>query len=276
MSPVSAGSVEFKSATLSFGHDGKRVEAVRHLTLSIAAGEFFCIVGPSGCGKSTLLKSIAGYHQPESGEVLIDGRPSKEPGPDRGMVSQQHTLFPWRTALENVCFGPKMRGVGATERREAGRRLLSEMGLAGFEDCYPAQLSGGMQQRVEIARALINEPKVLLLDEPFSALDAETRRVMQELVLSIWQARQVTVVFVTHDIDEAMFLADRILVLSRRPSEVRAELPVAYERPRTLDMVASADFIAIKRRCLELVREGSSLTTSDLPSSRMGEKFALG
>ncbi|WP_394823964.1 ABC transporter ATP-binding protein [Pendulispora albinea] len=276
MSAATAGSVEFKGATLSFVDGGRRVEAVRNLTLRIDAGEFFCVVGPSGCGKSTLLKSIAGYHRPEKGEILVDGQVRTEPGPDRGMVAQQHTLFPWRTALDNVCFGPKMRGVGAAERREAGRRMLAEMGLAGFEDCYPAQLSGGMQQRVEIARALINEPKVLLLDEPFSALDAETRRVMQELVLSIWQARRVTVVFVTHDIDEALFLADRVLVLSRRPSEVRAELPVAYERPRTLDILASADFVAIKRRCLELVREGSALGGSELQSSRIGEKFALG
>jgi len=257
--------VQFQNATLSFGDGARRIEAVRNLTLDIAPGEFFCIVGPSGCGKSTLLKAIAGYLRPERGEVLVDGRASKEPGPDRGMVSQQHTLFPWRTALDNVAFGPKMRGVSAPERQDAATRLLGEMGLAGFERSYPAQLSGGMQQRVEIARALINEPKVLLLDEPFSALDAETRRVMQELVLSIWQARKLTIVFVTHDIDEAMFLADRILVLSRRPSEVRADLPVAYERPRTLDIAASADFVAIKRRCLELVREGSS-----------GGKFALG
>ncbi|HWL87260.1 MAG TPA: ABC transporter ATP-binding protein, partial [Polyangiaceae bacterium] len=199
---MSAGRVEFKGVSLAFGTGARRVEAVRSLDLRVSAGEFFCVVGPSGCGKSTLLKSIAGYHQPERGQVLVDGRPTLEPGPERGMVSQQHTLFPWRTALDNVCFGPKMRGIAADERRRMGRRLLAEMGLDGFEDTYPAHLSGGMQQRVEIARALINEPKVLLLDEPFSALDAETRRVMQELLLAIWQARKITIVFVTHDIDE--------------------------------------------------------------------------
>ncbi len=227
---MSGGSVVFEGVTLSFGEGARRIEAVRNLDLSIAAGELICILGPSGCGKSTLLKSIAGYLAPERGRVLVDGEPVTAPGPDRGVVSQQHTLFPWRTALDNVSFGPKMRGVSPEARKEAAQKLLGEMGLSGFEKAYPQELSGGMQQRVEIARALVNEPKVLLLDEPFSALDAATRRAMQELLLSLWKARRITIVFVTHDIDEAILLGRRIVVLGPRPAEVRQE----FSRPFSL------------------------------------------
>jgi NitT/TauT family transport system ATP-binding protein len=233
----------------------QRFEAVRHISTTIQAGEFVSIIGPSGCGKSTLLNAIAGYLPPSGGRLRVDGEPVLGPGPDRGMVFQQHSLLPWRSALKNVAFGLKMSGVAARERLARAEEFLELVGLKGFADRYPAQLSGGMQQRVEIARVLINSPRVVLMDEPFGALDAQTRERMQQLLLGIWGRLKPTVLFVTHDIDEALVLSDRVLVMTHRPGRIREEIVVNLPRPRPADVVVSPEFIALKKRCLALVQD---------------------
>ena len=251
--PLEGGRIELRDVSIVLGSGAARFEAVRNFTCSISAGEFVCILGPSGCGKSTLLGAVAG-HLHADGEVLLDGEPIIGPDLDRGMVFQQHSLFPWRTVLGNVAFGLKMRGIGAQERRARAHEIIHLVGLEGFVDRYPTELSGGMQQRAEIARVLINHPRVVLMDEPFGALDAQTRVKMQELLLDIWARIRTTVIFVTHDIDEALFLADRILVMSHRPGRIREEVAVALPRPRRVDTVTSEEFIRLKRHCLGLLR----------------------
>src|SRR5438874_9857917 len=213
----SVGRIDIADVSISLGEGSDAFEAVNGLSVAIAPGELVCILGPSGCGKSTLLGALAGHLQITAGRVTVDGQSIQRPSPDRGMVFQQHTLFPWKRVRDNVAFGPKMRGLARRERDLAADSILKLVGLSGFEAFYPAQLSGGMQQRVEIARVLINQPRVLLMDEPFSALDAQTRSMMQEVLLDIWSKIPTTTVFVTHDIDEALFLADRIVVMSARP-----------------------------------------------------------
>ncbi|ERS00500.1 NitT/TauT family transport system ATP-binding protein [Marinobacter nauticus] len=229
--------------------------AVKNANLTVRPGEFICLLGPSGCGKSTLMNSIAGFVPPTSGEVTIDGALVTEPGPDRGMVFQQHSLFPWKTVKENVAFGPLMAGVGQNEANSVARTFLSLVGLAAFENAYPNTLSGGMQQRVGIARALANYPSVLLMDEPFGALDAQTRVMMQENLLEIWSEFRNTVVFVTHDIDEAVFLSDRIVVMSASPGRIIADIDVKLPRPREQSLLTSPEFMALKRQCLDLIRQ---------------------
>jgi NitT/TauT family transport system ATP-binding protein len=225
------------------------------ITLEIAPGQLACVLGPSGCGKSTLLAALGGFLAPSSGGIDVDGTPVGGPSPALGLVFQQSTLLPWRSVEDNVAFGLKMRGISRTSRRAAARDLLAVMGLTGFERHYPSQLSGGMQQRVEIARVLINRPRVLLMDEPFAALDAQTRASMQELLLALWARMQTTVVFVTHDIEEAILLGDRVLVLTGRPGRLREDITVGFPRPRPADLVTSAPFVEVKRRCRDLVRE---------------------
>ncbi|WP_437899994.1 ABC transporter ATP-binding protein [Sorangium sp. So ce124] len=249
------GAVEISGLSVALGVGARRVEAVRDLDLRVEGGELVSLLGPSGCGKSTILNAVAGYVAPERGSIVVGGERVEGPGPARGMVFQQSSLLPWKTVLNNVGFGLKVRGVPERERREASRRLLSLVGLSGFEDAYPAQLSGGMQQRVEIARVLITEPRVVLMDEPFSALDAQTRLSMQELLLDVFRQVRTTVLFVTHDIDEAIFLSDRIALMTRRPCRVGAEIAVPFGRPRTAAIVGSGEFAAIKRRCLEALRD---------------------
>ncbi|MEK6709773.1 MAG: ABC transporter ATP-binding protein, partial [Nitrospinota bacterium] len=212
---------------------GAHVTAIQEVSLEVAQGEFVSIVGPSGCGKTTLLSIIAGFIPPTQGEILLDGRSVKGPGPDRGVVFQSFALFPWKTALDNVGFGPKMRGVGREERERIAREYLALVGLGGAEGRYPAELSGGMQQRVGVARALANQPDLLLMDEPFASVDAQTRMSLQEMLTRIWQERRPTILFVTHDVEEAVFLANRVIVLSSGPGRVVAELAVALPRPRT-------------------------------------------
>ncbi|MFS8977352.1 ABC transporter ATP-binding protein [Cupriavidus necator] len=229
--------------------------AVHQLSIDIPAGQFVCILGPSGCGKSTLLGAIAGHLPPAAGEILLDGVPVRGPAPERGLVFQQHSLFPWKRVLDNVGFGLKMQGVPAAERKREAQALLDLVGLGSFAQRYPAQLSGGMQQRVEIARVLINRPRVLLMDEPFGALDAQTRAHMQALLLEVWAQMRTTVVFVTHDIDEALFLADRVLVMSHRPGRILEDIPVAFDRPRHADLLTDDGFIRLKRHCRELLHE---------------------
>ncbi|KYF71468.1 ABC transporter ATP-binding protein [Sorangium cellulosum] len=252
---IPGGTVEIRGLSVALGAGPRRVEAVRDLDLTVEGGELVSLLGPSGCGKSTILNAVAGYVTPERGSIVVGGERVEEPGPERGMVFQQCSLLPWKTVLNNVGFGLKMRGVPARERAEASRRLLDLVGLSGFEDAYPSQLSGGMQQRVEIARVLINEPRVVLMDEPFSALDAQTRLSMHELLLDVFRQVRTTVLFVTHDIDEAIFLSDRIALMTRRPCRVGAEIAVPFGRPRSAAIVGSSEFAAIKRRCLEALSE---------------------
>jgi NitT/TauT family transport system ATP-binding protein len=249
------GRIELRGVTVEVGEGADAFAALCDLDLTVAPGELVCVLGPSGCGKSTLLGAIAGFLPVARGEITVDGAPVARPGADRGMVFQQHTLLPWRSALDNVAFGLALRGGARCERRARAAALLAVVGLQGFEKHYPAQLSGGMQQRVELARALLNRPPVLLMDEPFGALDSQTRLDMQALLLEVWERLGATVVFVTHDVDEAVFLGDRVLVMTRRPGQLRAEIPIPLRRPRTPEALAANDFLELRRRCLSLVRE---------------------
>ncbi len=240
--------------TLRYGNGPKTVLALDGLSLSVRPNEFAVIVGPSGCGKSSLLYLIAGLEERTAGTITVGGKAVAGPGADRGMVFQGYTLFPWLTVAQNVEYGPRRRGVAEGERRELVRHYLDEVGLAAFRDHYPSQLSGGMKQRVAIARALANDPAVLLMDEPFGALDSQTRHAMQRLLLRVWDHTQKTVLFVTHDIEEAILLADRVFVMSGRPGQIRKVLTVGFARPRVGDIVLDPAFIAMKREIMELLR----------------------
>lgn len=249
-----AGAIRLRKLGIRFGAGPTAVEAIRNFDLTIAPGEFVSVLGPSGCGKSTLIGAIAGLTRVTNGGLDLDGDDIRKPGAERGVVFQYHTLFPWKTVFANVEFGLKLQGVGRGERAARVEEILRRVGLEEFRRHFPAQLSGGMQQRVNLARALVNRPRVLLMDEPFAALDAQTRLLMQELLLELWSGYKMTVVFVTHDIDEAIFLSDRVVVLTRRPAEVRDDLVVSLPRPRTADVLTDPAFTALKRRCLELLR----------------------
>ncbi|MDH0624967.1 ABC transporter ATP-binding protein [Pseudomonas chengduensis] len=249
------GHISVRNLHIEFDHQGGKRAAVQDAQLDIRPGEFVCLLGPSGCGKSTLLNAMAGFVSPTRGELTIDGKGVDAPSPDRGMVFQQHSLFPWKTVRDNVAFGPLMAGASRNEACSVARTFLSLVGLAAFEDAYPGTLSGGMQQRVGIARALANYPSVLLMDEPFGALDAQTRIMMQENLLEIWREFRNTVVFVTHDIDEAVFLSDRIVVMSASPGRIIADIKVTLPRPREQRLLTSAAFMDYKRLCLDLIRQ---------------------
>jgi ABC-type nitrate/sulfonate/bicarbonate transport system ATPase subunit len=229
-------------------------EALRPVSLDVADNDFITVLGPSGCGKSTLLRLVAGLEEPSTGEILLDDVPIRGPGADRGVVFQSYTLFPWLSVRRNICFGLREKGVALAEQREISDRFIARMGLQGFEDHYPKQLSGGMQQRVAIARALANDPKILLLDEPFGALDNQTRLLMQELLLDTWEAARKTVLFVTHDIDEAIFMANRVVVFSARPGRIKCEVVTDLPHPRHYTIKTSAAFIALKARLTEEIR----------------------
>jgi NitT/TauT family transport system ATP-binding protein len=277
---LSAGRIDVERLTIRLGEGAQAFEAVQALDFSIAAGEFVCILGPSGCGKSTLLGALAGHLQPSAGVLRVDGEVVAGPSPARGMVFQHHTLLPWRSVLDNVAFGLKMQGLNKLARRQQAREFLGLVGLQDFASRWPNQLSGGMQQRAEIARVLINRPRLLLMDEPFGALDAQTRGRMQELLLEIWGRIRTTVVFVTHDIDEALFLADRILVMSPRPGRFIEDLRLDFPRPRRAELLTSPAFTHLKRHCLELLRheEGRELprlTPLGLPSDHPPLRIAL-
>jgi ABC-type nitrate/sulfonate/bicarbonate transport system ATPase subunit len=232
---------------------GGELRAIDDVSLDVPDGHFACIVGASGCGKSTLLNIMAGLVAPSSGSVLVDDHEIFGPGADRGMVFQQYTLFPWLRVRANVEFGPKLRGVPKAERRRIADGLLREMGLDEFADAYPKELSGGMRQRVAIARALANDPRVLLMDEPFGALDALTRASAQRFLTEIWEQHRRTICFVTHDIDEAIFLGDTIFVMTPRPGRLRATIPVELPRPRSLEDTATPEFRALRQQILELI-----------------------
>jgi NitT/TauT family transport system ATP-binding protein len=251
---VSKGHVSMEHVTVEFKGG---VVAVSDATLEVRPGEFVCVLGPSGCGKSTLMNCVAGFVKPTAGSVKVDDAHVLKPGPDRGMVFQHHSLFPWKTVKDNVAFGPLMAKQGKSEAHGVARTLLGMVGLSAYEDRYPGVLSGGMKQRVGIARALANYPNVLLMDEPFGALDAQTRAMMQENLLQIWGEFGTTVIFVTHDIDEAVFLADRIIVMSASPGRLIADINVELPRPRAPTIVSDERYVAIKRRCIDLIRAES-------------------
>jgi NitT/TauT family transport system ATP-binding protein len=249
------GRINIDNVSLVFGAGNQANIAVQETSLDIEPGEFVCILGPSGCGKSTLLNSVAGYVTPTTGEVRVDGDPVVEPGPDRGMVFQQYSLLPWKTTFDNIALGPSL--CGDVEATRTAEYFLDMVGLTKYRNHYPAELSGGMQQRVGIARALATNPSVLLMDEPFGALDAQTRLVMQESLLEVWSEFGTTVLFVTHDVDESVFLADRIIVMSASPGKVVAEFDNPMPRPRSPDMSTRKDYIEIKQKCLEVIRSES-------------------
>ena len=250
-------SIALEHVRMVYPGPGGGVLALDDISLDVQEGQFGAIVGASGCGKSTLLNIVGGLVTPTEGEVRLDGEPIDGPGADRGMVFQSYTLYPWKTVRRNVEFGLALRRAPKEERRAVTDALIAQVGLEGFADAYPKALSGGMKQRVAIARALANDPKVLLMDEPFGALDAQTRVVMQELLLDIWERSRKTVLFVTHDIDEAILLADVVYVLSSRPGTLRLRLPIDLERPRSLDTMGMQQFAAYKRRILEIIHRES-------------------
>lgn len=251
------GHVVIDDVSIVFTGRNSETVAVKSTSTEIKPGEFVCLLGPSGSGKSTLLNAVAGFVQPSSGQILVDGEAVTDPGPDRGMVFQQHSLFPWKTVLQNIAFGPRVSSRGNGRPEHEARAFLDMIGLAKYADSYPKELSGGMQQRVGIARALANYPSVLLMDEPFGALDSQTRAMMQESLLSIWQEFGTTVLFVTHDVDEAVYLADRVLIMSAGPGEIIQDVKVPLARPRGPETIASAEFVAIRAQCLEAIRTES-------------------
>ena len=237
-----------------FSSSHGETQALQATDLNVAENDFVTILGPSGCGKSTLLRIVAGLDRPTSGEVLLDGRRIEGPGADRGMVFQSYTLFPWLTVLDNVCFGLRERGLPRAAQLAAANGFIAKVGLVGFEQHYPKQLSGGMQQRTAIARALANGPRILLMDEPFGALDHQTRELMQELLLGIWEAEKKTVLFVTHDIDEAVFMGTRVVVMSARPGRIKLDRAVPIEHPRHYSVKTTPAFSEIKAELMEQVR----------------------
>ncbi len=230
-----------------------KVTALNNINFKTHRREFVCVIGPSGCGKSTLIRILAGLEEQTSGEVLLDGKSVHGPGPDRGMVFQGYTLFPWLTVKKNVMFGLERSGKDRNTAEEEARSWIDLVGLSKFENSYPHQLSGGMKQRVAIARALANQPRILLMDEPFGALDAQTRARMQSYLLDIWKNIDVTILFITHDLDEAVYLADRILVLKAHPGEVQELIEVPVPHPRTPEQYLSPEFLATKARLEALI-----------------------
>ncbi len=253
------GAIAVNRISIIFGQPDKEFLAVDRVSIDIKPGEFVCIVGPSGCGKSTILNAVAGFDLPTEGKIILDGAVITKPGVDRGMVFQQPSLFPWKSVRANVAHGPRMAGLSNSEAYRLAARYLEMVGLVRFANNYPKTLSGGMQQRVAIARALVNRPSVLLMDEPFGALDAQTRTMMQEMLLTIWADNRTTVIFVTHDIDEAIYLGDRILVMSASPGRILLDVPVTLGRPRSADISLGQSFLSIKKQCLDIIRRESLL-----------------
>ncbi|PJI08846.1 MULTISPECIES: ABC transporter ATP-binding protein [Clostridium] len=248
----------------AFNSGAGTVQALDNINLHVKPKEFVSILGASGCGKSTLLRIIGGLEKPTTGSVILDGKRITGPGPDRGMVFQAYTLFPWLTVQENVEFGLREKRVPKHERSEKAKKYVEIVGLKGFEDLYPKMLSGGMKQRVAIARALANDPEIILLDEPFGALDMQTRSLMQELLLNIWQQSQKTIVLVTHDIDEAIFMSDRVVVMKSRPGSIKEIIDIDLPRPRSYHVKTSEKFAKYKNRAMDLIREESMKSMNGL------------
>ncbi|MCL6233225.1 ABC transporter ATP-binding protein [Acinetobacter amyesii] len=240
--------LEAKKLTQSFKHGKTERTILNQLDLKIHKREFICVIGPSGCGKSTFSRIVAGLDPYSSGELLVDGQAIEGPSPERGMVFQGYTLFPWKTVKENVMFGPSMKGASNASAESSAREWIDIIGLEKYQDQYPHQLSGGMKQRVAIARALVNEPKILLMDEPFGALDPHTRQKMQKHLMDLWQNIDITIIFVTHDMDEAILLADRIVALKANPGEIKEIIEVDLPRPRNPELMLSPEFKQLRER----------------------------
>jgi NitT/TauT family transport system ATP-binding protein len=253
--PITQGLVEVEGLGVTYSQHGQPVAVLQAVDFKIKPGEFVCLLGPSGCGKSTILNVIAGFVKPTQGFVYVDQALVKKPGADRGFVFQQYSLLPWKTTYENVAFGLKIKGIDKAECQDLVEDYLNRVGLWKHRHAYPHQLSGGMQQRASIVRALVNSPSVLLMDEPFAALDAQTRQMMQELLLKIWSDLKTTVVFVTHDIEEAIFLADRVLVMGVHPGRIVADIAVPLDRPRSIDCFVRPEFTQLHRKIFEAIRE---------------------
>ncbi len=239
----------------TYRSDGQELLAIDEIDLKIKNKEFATLLGPSGCGKSTLLRIVAGLIKPTKGIVRLDGNRIAKPGQDRGMVFQSYTLFPWLTVKENIQFGLEISGMPKAQQEQIAQEFVEKVGLKGFEKTYPKGLSGGMKQRVAIARALANNPAILLLDEPFGALDAQTRALMQELLTQVWEELHKTILFVTHDVEEAIFLSDRVFVMTARPGKIKAEIDIPLGRPRSYEIKATEAFLNLKKQALALIRE---------------------
>lgn len=260
--------LETKQLTQIFQHGDSERTVLNQIDLRIHKREFVCVIGPSGCGKSTLSRVVAGLDDYHSGEVLVEGQKIKGPSSERGMVFQGYTLFPWKTVKENVMFGPLMKGISQTRAEEMAREWINIIGLEKYENQFPHELSGGMKQRVAIARTLVNEPKILLMDEPFGALDPYTRQKMQKHLMDLWQNIDITILFVTHDMDEAILLADRIVALKANPGEVKEIIEVNLPRPRTMELMQSPEFKQLRQRVDLLVHhqeEALDPALQDLP-----------
>lgn len=256
--------LEVNKLSRHFASSGGTITALEGVSFDVRQREFVSVIGPSGCGKSTLIRILAGLDHPSDGEVRLEGKPFDGPGADRGMVFQGYTLFPWLDVRRNVMFGPRLKGLGPRQAAEKADEWLEVVGLRDFAEHYPSQLSGGMKQRVAIARALANEPGILLMDEPFGALDAQTRSSMQDHLIRIWNEVDVTVLFITHDLEEAIYLSDRIVVLGAKPGRVLEVIDVPVERPRRRDHFLSGSFLATKRRLEELIYSGKKDSTHEL------------
>lgn len=264
--------LEIQDLGKEFDSPQGKVTALKDINFKVHKREFVCVIGPSGCGKSTLIRILAGLESATGGQVLLDGKAVNGPGPDRGMVFQGYTLFPWLTVKKNVMFGLEMTGSGKVVAEEEALQWIELIGLSKFVNSYPHQLSGGMKQRVAIARALANQPRILLMDEPFGALDAQTRGKMQAYLMEIWKNIDVTILFITHDLDEAIYLADRILVLKAHPGEVQEVIEVPVPQPRSEDQFLSPEFLATKKRLEELihpVKEEQTVNSDHLNMVRM-------
>ncbi|MFN6999350.1 ABC transporter ATP-binding protein [Elioraea tepidiphila] len=248
------------------------VEALAAIDMTLAEGEFACILGPSGCGKSTLLNVIAGFEAPTEGSATVFGTPVAAPGPERAVVFQEASLFPWLSVWDNVTFGPRMLGRPKAETDALARRFLDLVGLAGFERHLPDQLSGGMKQRVGIARCLILNPRVYLMDEPFGALDAQTRMQMQELLTHVWDEARGTVLFITHDIDEAIFLADTVYVMTARPGRMRSRIVIDLPRPRSIELLTDPRFNALRADILRQIREEATKATAAIEAEERARR----
>lgn len=251
------GNLEIRDLGQSFARDEKtRLKVLEHLSLDVSDKEFVCILGSSGCGKTTLLRLIAGLDEAESGNIVLDGEEIRGPNPKVGFVFQEYSLFPWRTVIDNIAFGLEMKGVPAEERNRIAERYLELVNLTQFRNSYPSELSGGMRQRVAVARALALDPVLLLMDEPFGALDAQTRNMLQKELLEIWEKTKKTIIFITHSVDEAVYLSDRIVVLTPRPGRICKIIPIPLPRPRDR---TSVEFAEVRRDILDLINRNCSV-----------------
>lgn len=255
LSALDKPKLEVCNLSKNFKSQGKQLTVLQDINLKVYKSDFVCVVGASGCGKSTLLNIIAGLMQPSSGEVRVDNEVVLGPGPDRGMVFQGYTLYPWLTVSENVGFGSKLRRLSSSERKQRIAYFLEIVGLTRFAKAYPNQLSGGMKQRVAIARALANEPEVLLMDEPFGALDAQTKEQMQQFLLDMWKQTNTTIYMITHDVEEAVFLSQRIYVMSAHPGLIKEEIAIALPEHRDVEIKLEREFMEMKRQVLHCLRD---------------------